>query len=451
MDEDIPAEPPLEIVKQGRLWVIEEYRLGLRDGTVYSSHDTQMEAVRRAKAKMDEDNHPCTVRWESEDSVQNVYWNPLFEALEVRYDEFFDEWTVIPAEGTMALKRAHRRETAFELGKQLQRECNFKYLRVFDRRGEHYEEREHRFLRHNITDSGVRFDREKLAPVSGSDESDDEKAAASDIEVTQPATPSTLGVSVPDVTRVEFVDTDGVIHRYASPWGDGTYAEIIALSQKYGTHEQAREAFQLQLDIWQKSDNGSHVASIYETGMEPTPWVAYRSSKHSLGTLGMDLPLSDRQRLVEDLVAAVETVSIEQSQLCGIRPTNIGLRDSGKRWRLAVANWGIEWETCRAVSIDHVTPFTTPEQLGGELADTTAVYQVAAVAYWLLCESLPVPENLDEETMRRTIMTGDLTPPKTIRAVPPAVEPILETALSTDPDDRYDTVTVFYEQLTDAL
>ena len=447
MVPDIPKRPPLEIIEEGRVWSVAAYDRGAHDSTTYSTHDTQMEALRAAKERLDADTHPCVVRWESPESVRNLYWNPAFERLDVRYDPLVDAWTAVPEGGTCAVAVLGARDAAAERGKALQREYDFKRLRVFDRRGVQRDERDHRFLRHDITASGVRFDRSTVEredrPEVDVDEDDDEGTEA--ITSVGPATPGSLGVSVPDITQVEFVDTDGICNQYETPWGDGTRATIVAVSQKFADHETVRERFRAHLDRWRAVDDAETVATVHESGDDPTPWVAYQSGDRGLDDVGMELSLNDRLRALGDVVSAVAATS-DPHRVCGIEPRNVRVREVGGSRRVAVANWGIRWAATVAVARDYVTPFTAPEQLAGDLADTTAVYGVGALAYWLLCEATPVaPEDA------QAIRTGNLRPPETITAVPSSVEPVLERALATDPTERYGSVQAFQTALFERL
>ena len=91
MEQEVPRRQPLELIKQGSLWVVEDYRKGSRRG---------------------ETRHPCIVRWDSPRSVGALYWNPLFETLEVRRDELVGGWSVVPEAGTCAMTVAPSREDA---------------------------------------------------------------------------------------------------------------------------------------------------------------------------------------------------------------------------------------------------------------------------------------------------------------------------------------------------
>lgn len=432
MDIELPNQPPLEIVHQGRVWTVAEYRQGRRDGTTFSSHESQMDAVRAAKEKMERDKHPCVLRWESQDSVQNIYWSPLFENLDVAYDELVQVWTAAPAAGTFAIDSAPSREDAVALGKQFQRTYDFKRLRVYDRHKSEFETREHRFIRNNITDTGVRFNRNALQQRT-QEETDDDETLEEAISSTGPATPGLLGVSIPDVTQVEFIDTDGVTNKYQTPWGDGTTAQVLAISRKYADHEAARDAVVSCLDPWRAAAETEHVATVHEAGTDPAPWVAYRSGDHGLDQIGLDCSINERVRFIEAIAEACG--EYPDAECAGIRPENIRLRDEGG-WHLTVANWGIEWAVSTALSMSYITPFTAPEQTAGNTTEQTSVYQLAAVAYWLFCEQFPV----DTDSLPQAIRAGNRTPPDTLDAVPSAVEPVLLQGLSVDPDNRHGTV-----------
>ncbi len=446
MISDIPDRSPLEIIQQGQVWVVADYNRGSHDGTTYSTHDSQMEALRTAKERMEADTHPCVVRWESPESVRNLYWNPVFECLDVRRDPLLDGWAVVPDEGTCAIAMLGSRDAATERGKDAQREYDFKHLRVFDRRDRRRDERDHRFLRHDITASGVRFDRDTVRRADPPEVAVEETDGIDLDPITSlgPATPGQLGVSVPDITQVKFVDTDGICNQYETPWGDGTTATVIAVSQKFADHEGVREAFEARLEPWRANADADAVATVHESGDDPTPWVAYQSGDTGLDDVALDLALNDRVQVLGDVVSAVAATS-EHHDICGIEPRNVRLREVSGGREVALANWGIRWGVTTAVARDYVTPLTAPEQLAGELADTTAVYQTAALAYVLFCEATPV--GADAQAIR----TGERRPPKTITAVPSGVEPVLERALATDPARRHGSVQALHADLAERL
>ncbi|MDS0257998.1 hypothetical protein NDI56_01095 [Haloarcula sp. S1CR25-12] len=446
MQPDIPRRPPLELVKQRSLWVVEDYRKGSRTGKTHATLDSRLSALRYAKSKMEADRHPCLVRWDTPRSVGGLYWNPLFDCLTVRRDDLVGGWTVVPQAGTCAMTAAESREAAADRAKKLQRLYDFKQLRVYDGRDEEYEARDHRFLRNDITRSGVRFDAEAVAEPAAPDEPDPgtasaaEPAGPSDVGTVGPASPGQLGASVPDVTQVEFTDTDGAVHLYSTPWSGGTRAQIVTVSRKHATDDGVPEAFAGVFERWQAHDDAPHVASIYESGTDPTSWVAYRVGRHTLADIGTELPARSRLEILGHVADAVGTVTAGSAPTCGVSPDTIHLLESDGSRRATVADWGIEWTVRDALGLDTSGPYTAPEQLDGRLTPTTPVYQLGAVAYWLLCASTP-PDRPSPDV-------GSI--PRPIQGISKRVKPHLARALLADPDERFDTAEAFYGALVDA-
>lgn len=451
---EIPRQPPVEIVEQGRVWLVEEYHRGPTEGEVFSTHDSQIDAVRAAKAKMEGDRHPCALRWDSSRSVGNLYWNPLFECLEVRYDELLEGWTILPTQGTCAMAICEDRQAACEQAKQVQHGYNFKHLRAYDRSASEYEEREHRFLRHDITSSGVTFDPSAFTRPTETDETpsgDDERPTdtESDEAHVRPASPGQLGASVPDVTKVEFIEADGILHRYATPWGDGTNAEILAVSQKYADNSQICMAFETFLSRWRDVDSHPNVATVYESGTDPVPWVTYQVSGQTLDAVGTDLPVENRVSALTQIGDALTTVAtVDDDPVCGMRPEWIYVHEAGTDERVTIAQMGLEWAVQRGGGIHEPTPYTAPEQLDGKLTQTTAVYQFGAVAYYLLCESPPITRADD---VGQVIRAGDIPPARPVAAVSPDTGAIIDRCLETDPARRYDSVTTVCQALQSVL
>lgn len=451
MQSEVPQRPPLEIVEQESLWIVEDYHKGARTGDTYATHDTQLTALRDAKSKMEANRHPCLVRWDSPRSVGGLYWNPLFEILTVRRDDLIGAWSVVPEAGTCAMTIEPTRKAATDRAKQLQRRYDFKHLRVYRGRGESYEERDHRFLRHNITRSGVRFNPDAVADVPEPERPDEpepldetpteEPANPSDVGMVGPASPSQLGASVPDVTQVEFTDADGAIHRYSTPWNGGTQAQILTVSRKYATEDGVAGAFDDAFERWQAHDGRPNVATIHESGTDPTSWVAYRVGSHTLADVGTELPARTRIDVLGDIADAAQAVGGPSTPLCGLVPKNVHLLEADGDRRATVSNWGVEWAVRDAVGLAHQGPFLAPEQRDGRVAATSDVYQLGALAYWLLCERQP-PESPSPATR-------DM--PKPIQDISARIKPHLSEALAADPDERPDSVETFYRSLVSTM
>jgi hypothetical protein len=450
---DLPQRPPLEIVEQGRVWLVKTYHGNDKSGEIFTTHDSQIDAVRSTKTKMEADAHPCALRWDSARSVGNLYWNPLFKRLEVRYDELLDTWTIVPSEGTCAIDSRRHRDDACERAKEVQYTYNFKHLRVYDESDSQFDEREHRFLRRGITRSGVRFDPSALdrpSDTAGDPTEGDGTADADEEEedYVSPASPGQLGASIPDVTKVEFIDTDGVLNRYATPWGDGTRAEIVAVSQKYADNQQVRAAFETWLPRWQAVDDNPTVATIYESGSEPVPWVAYQVGDSTLAEVGTDLPVDRRLSLLNQVCTALDAVATASGEpACAGSPHWIYVHTAGSEERAAVSQFGIEWDVQYAVGEDTPTLFTAPEQIDGRLTATTAVYHVGAIAYSLLCESPPTAADID----RAVIKSGDIPPARPVSGVPDSAGTVIDRALRPTPTERYDSVKAFRRALHRAV
>jgi hypothetical protein len=445
----VQQHPPIEIVEQGRVWLVKPYQPDAAGGEIFSTHTSKMDAIRATKSKMEADVHPCALRWDSPRSVGNLYWNPLFETLDVRYDELLGVWTIVPADGTCAIDSRQSREAACKRAKVIQREYDFRQLRAYDRSTSECETREHRFLRHNLADSGVRFDRDALHQQFESEQAqataDDDGHVQTDDPYLQPASPGQLGASIPDLTKVEFVDTAGVVHRYWTPWGDGTNAEILAVSRKYADDQEIRDTFETRLSQWQHAEDHPAVATIFESGTEPVPWVAYQAGDDTLDAVGTDLPVDQRLAAVEHICAAFDAVATAATEpVCGVSPGWVHVHSTGLNQRITVSQLGIEWAVQRAAGRYAPTPFTAPEQIGAAPTQQTAVYQIGAITYYLFCESLPIGADRDLEA---AITSGDISPAEPIDDAPEQIGSVIDRALQTRPADRFDSVETFCRAL----
>lgn len=433
-----PCNPPVEIVEQGYVWVLEEFQSGSRDGTTYSTHDGRMDALRAGKRLLDDQHHPCLLRWDAPDSVRDLYWNPLFEDLLVRHDDMVDTWVVTPEASDFLFQTAHTRKSACEYAKVVQREFDFKHLTVYDRNGAETDTRDHRFLRYSITRPDVRFSqarREETEPTDSEDEDETEEG--------QPSVPSELVASIPDLTAVEILDGDGPLYRYDSPWTEGGRVRIVALSADHGDHEQLVDAVTAIVENWERIDQSEAVATVLDSGEQPAPWVVYRSGDSTLAERGYALDTDQRVDALGDVASALMAADGMETTRLGVAPDHVRLHLESEP-RATLADWGLEWTVARAVDDAAITRYTAPEQVQGEESERTCVYQLGALAYWLLCETEPFS---DASNLERAIQTGDLTPPGAVGDVPGGVADVVERAMAPRPEERYETVRDMYYEL----
>lgn len=154
-----PRKQPLEVIEIEQGYVCREFRHNPEKAAVFSVHDRRMEAMAAASDRLEADRHPCTLRWDSESSVGDIYWNDLFSTLRVTYSQFLKKWVVVPEGERYIFGSASEVKQAFEYGTQAQEQFNFKHLEVQTRDGTVKKTVEHPFLRESITDPNMKFNR----------------------------------------------------------------------------------------------------------------------------------------------------------------------------------------------------------------------------------------------------------------------------------------------------
>ena len=154
-----PSRQPLEVIASDDGYLVREYRRDPSEATVFSHHDRRMMAMRTASKQLTSEHHPCTLRWDTPNSVGDIYWNEHFESLRVEYSDFLSSWLVVPSTDRFAFASAPSAKKAYKYGKRVQQEYDFRELAVCSRRGEVEKVVEHRFIRHSLTKSGVKFNR----------------------------------------------------------------------------------------------------------------------------------------------------------------------------------------------------------------------------------------------------------------------------------------------------
>ena len=154
-----PCKQPVEVIETEQGYVCREFRRDPEDAAVFSVHRRRMEAMAAASDRLEADRHPCTLRWDSETSVGDIYWNELFSTLRVSYSRLLKRWVVTPENEQYVFGSASAVKQAYEYGKQAQEKLDFKQLTVHAKDGRVEKTVQHPFLQASITDANVKFNR----------------------------------------------------------------------------------------------------------------------------------------------------------------------------------------------------------------------------------------------------------------------------------------------------
>lgn len=443
--EPPPNRPPLEIVEAEVHWILEAYNTGRRDGETYSIHDTQMEALRAGKRRMDEHGHPCLLRWDSAESVRTMYWNPNFEHLDVRYDAMTGTWVILPRAGDVPFYATDDQELAARYGREVQQTYEFKHLDLYGLDGTKRRTIDHRFVRNEIDSSGVRFDRERIVD----DETGPIAEEANEGDVASGTTPaSALAAAVPDLSDVEVVPTEGPLRRYRAGWDDGGEAAIVALDPDRCDDRDVVDAFLDVVEHWKTISDNSHVTTVYDDGIGPSPWVAFDAGEATLREQIEDFGLRTRVDIADDVASAYETATLYDVPLRGAEPDNVSVWAGRDGWNGALGDWGLTNQVRRALGETPITPYTAPEELDGGRTDRTPMYRLGALAYYAITRRDPFE---GANSLPEAIRSGSPTPPSSVVDVPDRLNEAVSQAMAVDPADRYIQITEFRDDLAEAV
>jgi hypothetical protein len=467
-----PCKRPLEAIERDGKWVVREYYRRSEeadDGVVtFGTYDSRIDALRDGKRVLERRRHPCLLRWDTERSVGGLYWNPDFETLAVEYSGLLKSWVVTPADDPFVFQTAASTEGAYQLGKLVLEQYDFERVEFYTRDGAFETEREHRFLRHDITKSGVRFERGPLPasverPAPPPEESGRE-AATESADASEGATEvmNTLAGVIPDITKLEALDVDGRVYRYRTPW-EGSQAHVWILNPEHQDHRTLKHVFGDGVEHWQALSDHESVATVYESGAEPATWIVFDASGTPLVDFRERASTRERIRLLTTLGSAVTTAQRRGIHRTDVRPERIrvdrvepsdtahgdpGGDDSERELTASFSGVGLQRRVSEAVNRYDASRYIAPEQLQQEATPTTPVYRLGAVAYWLVTGSEPYHRRQDFTT---AIRNADLTPPHELARVSSDVSDCILKAMHTDPGTRFHTATEFVEALARAL
>jgi hypothetical protein len=218
-------------------------------------------------------------------------------------------------------------------------------------------------------------------------------------------------------------------------------ARTIHILTPSGEYAAAESVLGQALREWNRASSDDGVVPVVAWSDDPRPWIAVEAPEGGrLPAVRTDLDFEARVGVVSDAAEALRSAGLYNVRHLDLRPDAVFVDDG----RGLVADWGLE-RALRAADDEPLTPYSAPEQADpdrfGDEGRRTDVYGLAAVTYYALTGDPPVdvPAGADQEALAAAIREGSVAPPSE-RAdceVPDGVDTVVTAALSTDPEDRY--------------
>jgi len=177
---------------------------------------------------------------------------------------------------------------------------------------------------------------------------------------------------------------------------------------------------------WTNIDDHPHLLSVYGHGTKPVPWVAVEiADRHSLQHQATDLTTTESLELLVQVCEAVHHIQRYGLTYEHLSPESVLVDDTNATLRGVLDHVNVDKPS-------YELP-TTDEAPTSEQGD---VYRLGALAYEVLTGTVPAHP--------------DPTPPSDHdRSVSAILDEVLLTALAEAPEDRYETVLHFRDELED--
>jgi hypothetical protein len=262
----------------------------------------------------------------------------------------------------------------------------------------------------------------------------------------EPPSPEDLKGVVPGYEIVRLIGRGGMGAVYEARQVDlGRRVAMKVLPPELGANEAFAERFRREARALGRLEHGN-ILEVFEFGESAAGHLYYSMPYVEGGDLGARLksgalPQVEALRLVKEICAALEAAHAQGVIHRDIKPSNILLTAEGT---VKVADFGIallddqpkERLTFTGLAVGTME-YAAPEQAAGTAVDSRSdLYSVGVICYEVLTGQLP---------------RGIFDPPSKVNtAVDPAVDPVVHTAMQSDPARRYQSATDFRTALNRA-
>lgn len=230
--------------------------------------------------------------------------------------------------------------------------------------------------------------------------------------------------------------------------------------------EESRLLIECEIAALKRVGDHQHIISLLDSGTEPQPWLVTEYAPY--GTLQESFPLQisagiDVVQQIIDAMLYAHSMSIPHGDL---KPSNIILNTEPSAPQVRIIDWGTalaSLDTSES-SLFLTRAYAPPELVGSESASSSTttvprdsrqdigqseyeridIYQLGKIVYDILTSGYPAPSH----TASGDETTAEVLPPSAInQSLPQELDDVVLKALAADPDDRYQTIEAFWNEL----
>ena len=301
---------------------------------------------------------------------------------------------------------------------------------------------------HSVTAAST----EKNAANQATEAPPDDDSATSDSRILD--LPEDFSVEYDDIERGELIGSGGFADVYTGKLAIGQTEATVAVKEPRvsGTIEvsQGNQLIE-EAKRWSRLDDHDHIVRVIDYGGRPLPWIIMEYMEAgSLDTVADEMSFEEKLQAAVEVTDAVNHAHQKGVAHLDIKPENILFTESGPGRPVAkVADWGLSKHLLdQSKSREGMTvEYAAPEQFDPEQSSDnfTDIYQLGAVFYELFTGRSPFSGEVF--AVMEQIKNEDPDLPSNIADVPKELDEILLTAMSKDPDDRYESVLYLRDNL----
>jgi hypothetical protein len=238
---------------------------------------------------------------------------------------------------------------------------------------------------------------------------------------------------------------------------DSEYPVMVKeVNQDGGLDSEAVRAILSETNALTELTESDYFADIVDHDTDPVPWIAIEYlNGGSLGDRIGAMSFEEWKWTASVILRAFRDAHLKDRQHLRLTPDSILYRSTAEGyWDVPkVADWGPPEENVTGVDLDHsstTSKYAAPEQLYdryGSIDARTDVYQIATILYECLTGTHPYYHSNQTDLSESSL----LPPSRVDTSLPSEVDEVLMCGVKLNPEDRYDDILSFYQELTNTL